>query len=262
MGQAGVRRRRVQFAGETKPRTVVVQITLHPDREAEVVASGRPALSDPEIKALLKVADASRAPRSRIVDCSFRVVAKINGGDPDADQPLNPPLKTPLEQRLSEFAALKTPAKLAYLKRWARTEAIPLIAQIASNVEPKYQGVRNLGKALKGVKPEGAIDVAALADKNPDFWRAMLEMAPGIPLIPATVVILHVADGEIDYAKRVADMFATFDRKQSAYSALLGEFSAMSGLFYKDVEGRIKEGIELHDAGKFDDLRSPCMRGS
>lgn len=128
-----------------------------------------------------------------------------------------------------------------------------MIAQIASDADPKFEGVRNLGKALKDVKTEGPIDVAALTDKNPAYWRAMLEMAPGLPLAPATRVSLHVANGELDAARRIARTFAPFDGRKSGYSVLLGEFNAMSDLFFKDVEARIRKGIALHDAGKLDE---------
>ncbi len=241
-----------QFAKETKKRTVVVQVTLHPDREADVAVAGRPAPTDEEIKAIRKLAHGDKAPRSRIVDCVFRISTKINGGDPDEEKPLSPELELPGEQRLAEFRAASAPERLAALKRWARTEAIPLMAEIATGVNPKYEGVRNVGKALKALSSKGAIDIAALTDKNPDYWRAMLEMAPGIPLIPAVQVVLHTANGEINAARRVAQTFAPFDRHQSAYSVLLSEFTARANVFLEDIEGRIRKGIALNDAGQFD----------
>jgi hypothetical protein len=158
-------------------------------------------------------------------------VAEVNGGDPDKDKPLSPPLPTLQERRSTEFRAASTPAKLAIMKRWARFEAIPLMAQMASDAEPKYQGVRNLGTALKGISLEGPIDVEALTDKNPDYWRAMLEMAHGIPLVPAVRVALHAANGEIDAARRIARTLAPFDRHESGFSALPGDFTAMADLF-------------------------------
>lgn len=242
-----------QFAGETARRTVVVQVTLHPDRPAEVAIAGRPALKDAEIKALAEVADATKAPRSRIADCVLRVVAKVNGGDPEENGPLSPRLPTPIERRLAEFRAATTPARLAMLKRWGRSEAIPLMAHLASGVDPKFVGVRNVGAALKRVGPEGPVDVAALTDRNPDYWRAMLEMAQGDPFVTAVRVALHAANGEIDSARRIARTLAPFDRHRSGFSALLGEFAAMADLFSEDVEARIREGIALNDAGKFDE---------
>jgi hypothetical protein len=165
------------------------------------------------------------------------------------DKPKGSPV--PSERRMAEFRTASTPAKLAILKRWARSEAIPRMAQLASEVDPKYVGVRNLGKALKGVKPEGPIDEAALSDRNPDYWRAMLEMAPGMPLTPAVRIALHTANGEIDAARRIARTLAPFDQHKSPYSTLIAEFTAMADPFSKEVDARIKKGIGLNDAGKF-----------
>lgn len=240
-----------QFARDKGRRTVVVQVTLHPDRAAEVAVAGRPAPTEAEIQAILKVADSTRLPRSRLADCVLRIVAKVNGGDPDEDSPLVPPLVTPIERKLAEFRGASTAAKLTTMRRWARVEALPLLAQMASDVDPKFAGVRNLGKALKGLKAAGPVDVMALTDQDPDYWRAMLEMAPGNPLVPAVRVVLHTARGEIDVARRMARTLAPFDRHQSGPSALVTEFQAMADLFSKDVEARIRKGIALHDAGKF-----------
>ena len=242
-----------QFAKDKARRTVVVQVTLHPDRAAEVVVAGRPAATDAEIKAILKVAEAAKLPRSRIADCVLQIVAEVNGGDPNKDKPFSPPLSTPSERRLTEFRTASTSAKLATMKRWARSEAVPLIGQFAAEADPKFEGVVNLGKALKGVKPEGPVDVAALTDKNPDYWRAMMEMAPGLPLIVSTRVSLLAANGQIDAARRMTQTLAVFDGHKSGYSAVLAEFKAMSDVFYKDIEARIRKGIALHDAGKFNE---------
>jgi hypothetical protein len=242
-----------QFDKETRGRTVVVQVTLHPDRQAEVVVAGQPAPTRAEVAALTEAAHTPQAPRSRIVDCIFRLVAKINGGGPAGEQPLSPPLPTPLERRFAEFRAAPTPAQLALLVRWARSEAIPLMAQMAADVDPKFAGVRSLGTALRGVKEEGPIDVAALTDKNPDYWRAMLEMAPGIPLAAAVRAALHVANGEVDAARRIVRTLAPFDGHNSGFSALLSEFTALADVFFRDVEGRIQKGIALNDSGKLDE---------
>ncbi|HKI21751.1 MAG TPA: hypothetical protein VKA15_27920 [Isosphaeraceae bacterium] len=65
---------------------------------------------------------------------------------------------------------------------------------------------------------EGPIDVAALTDKNRDFWRAMMATPRGDPLLPAAQVALHVANGEIRWAKRIADLVDLFDDRQSGSS--------------------------------------------
>ena len=93
-------------------------------------------------------------------------------------------------------------------------------------------------------------DVAALTDRNPSYWRAMLEMVPGDPFVAATRVALHAANGEIDQARRYSNVATFFDAQEAASSRLLGEFRAMMEMFYKDVESRIQQGIALNDKGR------------
>jgi hypothetical protein len=241
-----------KFAGETGRRTLVVQVTMHPDREADVAVAGRPVPSDAETEAISKLVDRSTAPRSRIVDVVLHVVAKINGGDPHEGQPLSPPLPDPMERRLAELHAKSSSEQLALIENWARTEAIPLLALMASSADPKFVGVRNLGDTLKSLDRDRPIDVLALTDKNPDYWRAMLEMGSGIPLILAVRVALLAGNGQVDAAQRVVRIFAPFDRNKSAASAVIRVFTALSDDFSQDIASRIRKGIGLHDAGKLD----------
>ena len=239
-----------QFANEQAHRTIVVQVTLHPDRQADVTVAGKPALTAAEKASVLKSVDPARSPRSKIVDCSFRIWAKVRGGAPDEKAPLEPPIETPDEHRFAELQAAKTAEKLAIIRRWARAEALPVLAAMAAKADPKFAGVRSLGKAIGDLKPDSPIDVKALTDRNPNYWRAMMEMTPGNPLVPAVRVALHAANGEIDQARRYADISSFFDANQSGFSRVLGEFKFMSREFYRDLESRIQQGITLHDKHK------------
>ena len=63
----------------------------------------------------------------------------------------------------------------------------------------------------------------------------------------------RIKDTPIDVESLIAQTLAPFDRHQSAYSALLGEFALRVDIFYRDVEGRIQKGIALNDSGQFDE---------
>jgi hypothetical protein len=240
-----------QFENEKSSRTIVLQVTLHPGRPADVSVAGKPALTATDKASLLKIVDPARSPRSKLVDCSFRIWAKVRGGHPDEKAPLDPPLETPDEQRLAQLRAAPTAEKLAIIRRWARAEALPVLAAMASGADVKFEGVRNLGKAIGALKPDAPIDIAALTDHNPDYWRAMMEMTPGNPFVPAVRVALHAASGELDLARRYADMSPFVDTGKSGFSRVLGEFKFMSQEFYRDLDSRIQKGIALHDKGKF-----------
>ncbi len=251
-----------RFEDETARRIVVIQATLHKDRPADVKIAGQPALSDTEAKDLRRVIDPANAPGTKVVDCTFRVVAQINGGPAGIAGPTDPnlravpPLETPDERRLAAFRAAKTAEKLEMLRRWARSEALPILGATASGVDARFEGVRDLGKTIVELGPpefKAGLDVPALTDHNPAYWRAMVELAPGEPLVPMIRIALHAAKGEIDRARRYASVVSFFDANRSAPSRLLGEFREMMRLFYKDVESRISEGIALNDKEKLDE---------
>jgi hypothetical protein len=244
-----------RFDREAKPRTIVFQAILHPDRPAEVAVSGRPALTDDESKAVLKPADPARSPRTRVVDTTVRIVAKVNGGSPGDSGPLVPPLPTPEERRRAQFRPLSTPEKRAFMQKWARTEAIPLLAACARHRDdhPEDEAIRKLGKALRAVPPRGRIDVAALTEKDRDYWRALMAAPAGDPLVPAAQVALFVANGEIRRARRVADASAPFEQGDWGAHTVLAEFREMQKMLNAEVEARIRKGIELNDRGQLDE---------
>jgi hypothetical protein len=69
-----------RLVGATKPQTIVVEVTLHPDQPADVIVAARPALSDADTKSVVASSDLATSPRTRVVDGIFRIGAKINGG--------------------------------------------------------------------------------------------------------------------------------------------------------------------------------------
>ena len=119
------------FARETKPRTIVVEVTLHADRPADFIVAGRPALTDAETKALSRAADPARSPRSRVVDITFRVVAQINGGTSPKSGPLTPALTTPADRKLASFKPANASGKLALMRGW-----------VAHRGDPAARGIR------------------------------------------------------------------------------------------------------------------------
>jgi tetratricopeptide (TPR) repeat protein len=243
-----------RFAGATKPRTIVVEVTLHPDRPADVIVAARPALSDADTKAVFASADQAKSPRTRVVDGTFQIVAKINGGTPDESGPLTPPLPTPGDRKLARFQPASTAEKLAMLRAWARVEALPLLAEFARRRNGQNDGaIRALGKALAALKRDGPINVAALTERNPDYWRSLIAAPASDPLVPAAWLTLCVANGEIDYAKRIAEAIASFHTDEWGSSEVLRGFRWRLQLFDQELEKRIRKGIALYDQGQFDE---------
>ncbi len=148
------------------------------------------------------------------------------------------------------FAGASMGEQVGLFREWAKDQAIPVLAE-ASHADPKFEGVVKLGKTLSSLDLKGPIDVAALTERNSDFWRATLEMNPGIPFTPMVRIALHCMTGELDQARRIADIASPFAAKESAQSRLLGEFRELHAEFSKGFEARVDTGIALHDKGDF-----------
>ncbi len=242
-----------RFVKETKPRTIVVEVTLHTDRPAEVVVASRPALSDADTKAVLDTLDTAKSPHSLVVDGTFRIVTKVNGGTPDDSGPFSPPLVSRADRELASFNLQKTVAgKRALLRGWASTDAIPLLAAFALHRNrPEDEATRNFGKALQGVKGDGPIDVAALTDKNPDFWRAMIQSPRGDLLIATSAVALRAANGEIHYARRLDAALEVFASEDFGAIGLLRNFSPESPTLRRGFEPAHPERRRASRPGSF-----------
>lgn len=236
-------------------KAIVVQLTLRRDGSAVVELAGSPALSEEDIKALEAAADVEKSPRAKVASCTLRVVVKDEPGNPDDLPELTPALATPRERLLQKVKEAPTREGLDLIRRWAIEEALPLLAASASKAEEGFVGVRNLGAALNKAlaDPKGDPDVEALATKNPDFWRAAVEMKRGNPLAPAVEASLLLADGRIEWAQQVAALGGIFDENKSGNSDLLGFGKTLAEAYLEGVYARIREGITLYDAGKLDE---------
>jgi tetratricopeptide (TPR) repeat protein len=243
-----------RFAIETQPRTVVLEVVLHPDRPAEAIVTATPALDEAGTRAILDAVDLARSPRSKVLDAILQIVTKVNGGAPERPRPLAPVLPTLGTRNLARFESASLSEKLALLQKWARTEAIPLLGEFARRRDrPEHQATRDFGKLLGKVKRDGPLDVAALTEKNPIYWRALIEAPSGDQLVPAAWLSLYAADGRIDFARRIADAIEPFSGGAFGSSELLREFRWRVRLFERDLEASVQKGIALNDQGKFDE---------
>jgi tetratricopeptide (TPR) repeat protein len=246
-----------QFQNEAKMRTIVFEATVHTDRPADVAVAGRPGLSLEETAAVLKAADPTRSPRTRVVDCTLRIVAKVNGGTPEDAGSLVPPLPTLGQRKLARFQPLSTPQKLAFMRSWARTQAIPLLAEFALHRDhPEDEATRRLGKSLRDVPRQGPIDVRGLTEKNRDYWLAIMAAPQRDPLVSAALVALLVASGENQRAWRVSRAIAPFDDRTWGGSSVLADFRWMENYLDGEVGDRIRKGIELNDQGRYDEAEA------
>jgi hypothetical protein len=241
-----------KYNAEKAAREVVIQIVLRRKGEPEISTAGRPALSEAETKDLRGLVDLTKLPRPRHGDFAFQLVAQVNGGDPDRSHELSPKLVDPFQSRLENLARATTAEQVAALRDWAREEAIPVLAALAAKSDRKFPGVILFGRTLAGLDYSKPLDVEALTYRNPDFWRATLEMNPGQPLTPTALIALYCSNGELDKARRVGEVAAFFDAKEPGPGRLLTEFRLLQRIFNVRLKARVNQGIVLNDKGQFD----------
>ncbi|QEH37660.1 hypothetical protein OJF2_62510 [Aquisphaera giovannonii] len=234
-------------------KALVVQVTLRHDGPAVLEIAGNPAPSGEDVKAI-EAAATQTSYRTKAASYSLRIVVKEKEGDPDDLPPLTPELRTPRERLLKRVAEAPTREGLQLLQRWAIDEALPLLAAAANGADRKFPGVRYLGGALSKAlaDPKKGLDVEKLATRNPDFWRATLEMERGNPLAPAVEMSLLLANGRVQWAQQIATMAGIFAGPSGA-SDVLGFGKALADAYLASLNGRIEKGIALYDSGKVEE---------
>jgi hypothetical protein len=129
--------------------------------------------------------------------------------------------------------------------------AIPTLAANARQADEKFLGVRHMAALLPTLDYHQPLAVDALAFRNSDYWRGVMEMVPGNHLVAAIPVFLFAANGELDQANRLGNILLTFSAKGAIADNLLREFSDRYQSYRKLLESEINRGIALHDRGHY-----------
>lgn len=234
------------------PPALLIQITLRPDAAPRFELAGRPALPAAFATSLatrLAALDDLRAP---LCEVCLRVQTPGETASPLTEAAtFVPRLFPPEEAALNRYLAADLATQYRDLRGWSRTHALPLLAHRAAGSDPQYTGVVNTGRTLAALAPDAPLDIARLAYRNPDYWRGVMEMAPGDLLIAALPVFLHAAAGDIDQASTLLGALHSFSRDNTLARHLLNEFAARLGPFRRQLTAEVQRGIELHDQGKF-----------
>ncbi len=165
--------------------------------------------------------------------------------------------------------------------------ALSLIPKLETADEEKYPGirqfaadVRRLEKSIETKKPPhewSAITVDPLLHRNPNFWRAMYEMAPGDPAISIVHVGLLLASGEIDQAHNLLHLlshdteipklerdlllhaggdlrliFPNATENPPSDGRPMGSLDMRVHYLLNDNAPRVKQGNKFHDSNDYD----------
>ncbi len=236
--------------GDPSDRTVQIQVTMHHDREAEIRIAASPPLPEPRRSAMAADLLRSRPPRTELTDFSVRFVAKVGRGaaDPDAS---TPKLDKPSTELLARMRAASLKDRVALLSTWARRDVLPVLARVMTGAPERFEGIRSVGQLIGGLDLSRPIAVAEVLDHNPQYWRALIEVQNGNPLIPAARIFLHVANGELDVARLYLKPVYYFSKSDNLAHDYIELFKELVVVFQADLDDRINRGVELHDRGQY-----------
>lgn len=235
------------LATETRPMRVAAQFSLHPtaDPGVKVLHSGGLA---PETVRSLETQLAALPPyRSHLIDIHFLLVADVLPQQMKPGKSYNLDVVSPYNAPVLALKEVGLTQKAALIQQWARTYAIPVLAAFQHNTGQEFAGVRSMGQTLSSLDFSKPVNVEALTDKNPQFWRATVEMAPGNQLMPVTRLILLAANGEFDHARLYLGILGPFMDENTIAAHLAQELQYRLNIFNEDLEQQANAGIALHD---------------
>jgi hypothetical protein len=240
------------FASYPKDRDVQVQITLYPKRPVRFEVAAKPPFSNQAKRKIEKRLTADQSIRSRFLPMSLQLTVRIGRGCGNPKLPFQPAIQTPKQRIRKRFLKQSLPEKIAFLKRWAQTGVLPMLATSAAGVAPRFKGVRLLGQQIKALDYSTAPDIAALTDKNHAYWRALLETTGGSQeVIPTLRTFLHVGNALLEQARRQVFVHLPFTPPQSVTRYLLDELNWYLDHFFQEVTAVIHLGTAQHDEGDY-----------
>jgi hypothetical protein len=241
------------FANSNQKRDLLIIHTFHKSLPPSFEIYSRPMLDESARTKILSELLSITPLYSKIVDYSLLYSVRICGGHTDRDARFSPDFVSPAVKTKRAFAEADLSSKYGSTKNWAKEYAIPILAAFESKVDMEYVGVRAIGNLLSKTDFGKKQDVIQLTDRNPLYWRAILEMSTGNQIIPVSMIMMHVAQGDFDYVHMYLNVIHFFSSKECDVNYLLDELRWRLRLFYKDLRMAIKEGVRLHDAGMLDD---------
>lgn len=152
------------------------------------------------------------------------------------------------DQRLSE-ASLAEARQL--LHDWAVNVVLPELGNAANTAEEKFGGVRAMGQLILRTDLTQPMDVSALAYRNPDYWRGVVEMNQGNHLIAAMPAFMHLANGEWDLANAQLEILHAFGNSGALAAAFVDVARDHLKVCNQNLRNEINRGIAFHDSGQF-----------
>ncbi len=242
-----------QYLGQLgTPRYCIIQLTMYPDRDMVVVIASQPPLEEKDKAAILTMTENPTISRSKYAEATISYHTKVAGAS-DA-----PSMPKRIDFMAQKFQKADTAARVEILRSWAKTEVLPVLGTIASNVDAQFVGVREMGKVFSeaALKADGGrIDPVVLADGNSVYWRSIMEMGGGEPMTAVGRIFLDVVNGDLDRARSGGNRLWRFTKRDNATHFYLYKLMLQLQLFYNDLDKSVQQGIARYDSGDYEAAR-------
>jgi tetratricopeptide (TPR) repeat protein len=236
-------------------RDVLLQVTIHPEKDAEVAVAARPPLSEESRAEMRKTLLSGQPPRARFIPMTIRLTVQVGRGCRNEKIPFRPTLRTPSQKERAAYQKLSVAEKLSALRRWSLQRVLPLLAAATTGVSEKFAGVRSLGAGLSSQLETTRLrppTVDELTVGNHDYWRALLETTGGSQSVPPTIrMFLHAAVGELEQARRQLFLISIFTPESSPMAYLIDELGWRLKLVFAEVDALLRLGTNHHDEGEY-----------
>jgi len=241
-----------KFLGSVKlDQSLVVAVTLSPKGEPSFAVLPAAKLSAQARQEITRILTGQAPPRPLFVDCHLAFVYRPPGIK-DRDDPGIPASIYPSWQESREYQSANLAEKIRLVRKWCLEQALPLLAGAASQVDVKFEGVRAFGGEVFQLDSGATIDVERLTFRNPNYWRAMMEMAGGNVTIAACQISLFAANGELGKASRLLQFLPEAGDEAQLPSILLARLRGRIEGIETATSQRIEEGIRLYDRRQYE----------
>jgi hypothetical protein len=153
--------------------------------------------------------------------------------------------------------------KLVYqLRKAGWATALEMLSKLEKVDKEKFPGVlafsadvRRLDKSIDSTKAKhewNLFETAPLLHRNPNFWRAMYEIAPSEPAFKFVHIGLLMTSGEIDEAHNLIHLLLHDAEIQQLDRDRLKWFDSLTHQMLSDSFRHLSQGIKLHDSKDFD----------
>ncbi len=237
-----------EFKGISYDQKIAILIIGHKAGKPTIEFYSKPKINADKEQHFLKEINSLEFENTKIVDFPILLHVNIKEGVLGTEFK---DIILPKARVVRDYENADLKQKFEINKAWATNEVLPVLGAYQIIVEDKFLGVKNLGTLVSKTNFSDKQDITALANKNPDYWRAILEMNLGNQLIPATKIFMHISQGEFDYALKYLEIVKLFSDPKSTANDYLSELSWRLDLFNQQLNTEIGNGIKEHDKGDY-----------